>query len=937
MKSNVKNFLVKIALAVLFVALFGMVMVNVNTNKTSANEDPVFTLDGAYIREVEGDYADNTALRFSVTINKAFADTVDENEAVTLAVTMNGVTKEVDVLENADFSDGTYVYNVDLANIPATAWQDYVEVQAYTFVGGEQVDAVGTGIVRNLEYVAANAIVDGAEGLGEYVGNEEAVGYDDGTIASQGVEVSDFNTAPVTEIVIPGFDGDFSSVTAVYIDGLLDSDSVIGESVEMAEGVNVDVNMHSSIDTTKIWKHVEHELVIISSTTGVHKTSFKYTDFAMSTKEELLEYFTYVGSNATNTSVYALVDGNIDCAKEYIGVRTQGTVSAPALDKCTFDGQGYTINNLYVGRTSLFGTSWSNSMLRNVAFTHMGTERIEDGSLIWWGGSNNTIENVYIQAMKKTSKDSVATVENMAGLTNSAAGNYIKNCIFDIEFSGVGGTSTQSGSDADNTATGITLTGFGRNIISRTGNHANMTNVFGLSASAADLTTRQGYGTWVNSGMYHSDYDIYTAIHNNADTKAAFEASGCWNMENGAVVWATAKDYFTGAENANVVGAVEYYENKQDAFVVDLAEYGIEDVMSVTVEGKDVEFTDNGDGTITIAETALASGLNYAYYGTADRAIRNDAQSVAIVDSNGTEYIIKVNVVDYAITNGEELHEFIMTAWASKFTGNPNDVPGSRTKGVNAIYGVLLNNVDATGYTFNRAQSTHWQGLLSGRGFTASNVTSDRAPIDSHGAVTFENIAFVNWTFTGAQNMLAWRSYGVFKLYNTYWEINYAANSSERGIDRGMQQAGNMIVNTMIVANMPEAIQTQTLFRRTEAAYTPLTMNFVAIAKVTGYDSSTKSLDEIKNNNSFYGACKYQLIYADVDAFFAGLDLEGDGTSADEHIDNWMKQTGLFTYDTTTTESVDENTGDTVTTVTHNSIKWATAPATSTLKPTTVA
>lgn len=936
MKSNVKNFLVKIALAVLFVALFGMVMVNVNTNKTSANEDPVFALEGAYIREVEGDYADNTALRFSVIVNKAFADTIDEGETVTLAVTMNGTTKEVDALANADFSDGTYVYNVDLANIPAKAWQDYVEVQAYTFVGGEQVDAVGTGIVRNLEYVAANAIVDGAEGLGEYVGNEEAIGYDDGTNASGAVEVTGFDGVPVTEIAIPGYDGDFSSVTAIYIDGMLDSDSVIGESVDMAEGVNVDVTMHSSVQTSieleKIWKHVEHELVIISSTTGVHKTSFKYTDYAISNLDELKAFFTIVGGT---TSTYALLDSNIEAEKQYIGTRSMGNNTA--VNKLTLDGQGYTINNMYAGHTTVFGSaSLSNSMIRNIAFTHMGTERIEDGALLWWAGNNNTIENVYIQAMKKTSKSSVATVENMAGLTNSASGNYIKNCIFDIEFSGAAGTSTQSGTDADNTATGITLTGFGRNIIARTGNHANMTNVFGLSASAADLTTRQGYGTWVNSGMYHSEYDVFTAIHNNADTKAAFEASGCWNMENGAVVWATAKDYFTGAENANVVGAVEYYENKQDAFVVDLAEYGIEDVMSVTVEGADVEFTDNGDGTITIAETALASGLNYAYYGTADRAIRNDTQSVAIVDSNGTESIIKVSVVDYAITNGEELHEFIMTAWASKFTGNPNDTPGSRTKGVNAIYGVLLNNVDATGYTFNRAQSTHWQGLLSGRGFTASNVTSDRAPIDSHGAVTFENIAFVNWTFTGAQNMLAWRSYGVFKLYNTYWEINYAANSSERGIDRGMQQAGNMIVNTMIVANMPEAIQTQTLFRRTEAAYTPLTVNFVAIAKVTGYDSSTKSLDEIKNNNSFYGACKYQKIYADVDALFAGLD-NTDGTSVDAHIDNWMKQTGLFTYDTTTTESVDENTGDTVTTVTHNSIKWATAPATSTLKPTTVA
>ena len=935
MKSSVKSFLVKIAFAVLFVAMFGMVIANVNLNKTRANEDPVFVLDGAYIRETDAGLADDTAVRFSVIFNQAFVDTIDQELGITLQVTINGTPKEVNVLEKADFSEGDYIFNVDLANFPTDAWQENIQVQAFAFdaVEGTQVDAIGSGLTRTFEYVAANAIVDGAEGLGEYVGLEGAIGYDDGTTASQGVETSDFNTAGNTEIALPGFDGDFWSITSIYVDGVLSTDTgLITEAENLADGVKVDLSMAGAIK-----KHVEHEVLVISGASGVHKTSFKYTDFAMSTKDELLEYFTYVGSNATNTSVYALVDGNIDCEKEYIGVRTQGTVGAPALDKCTFDGQGYTIDKLYVGKTSLFGTSWSNSMLRNVAFTHMGTERIEDGSLIWWGGNNNTIENVYIQALKKTSKGTVAVVENMAGLANSASGNYIKNCIFDIEFSGCGGTSTQSGTDADNTATGITLTGFGRNIIARTGNHANMTNVFGLSASAADLTTRQGYGTWVNSGMYHSDYDIYTAIHNNANAKAAFEASGCWNMENGAVVWATAKDYFTGAENTNVVGAVEYYKNKQDAFTVNLAKYGIEDVTSVTVEGTDVEFTDNGDGTITIAETALASSLNYAYYGTADRTIRNDAQSVAIVDSNGTESIIKVSVVDYAITNGEELREFIMTAWASNFSGNPNDVPGSRTKGVNAIYGVLLNNVDATGQTFNRADSTHWQGLLSGRGYTVSNVTSDRAPIDSHGAVTFENIAFVNWTFTGKQNMLAWRSYGVFKLYNTYWEINYAANSTERGLDRGMQQAGNMIVNTMIVANMPEAIQTQTLFRRTEAAYTPLTINFTAIAKVTGYDSSTTSLDEIKNNNSFYGACKYQKIYADVDAFIAGLDYVGDGTSADEHIDNWMKQTGLFDYDTTTTTSTDETTGDTVTTVTHNSIKWATAPASSTLKPTTVA
>ena len=131
--SNVKSLLMKLALAVLFVAMAGLMLVNVNFN--SANAAATFSTGGGAeimtLDDVNETYADDNGMRFTTTLTKEYDDaikaefpgattnyytliaTTGVNAADLTADMVNGSTVIQKGWSNLAFDEetGKYVYN----------------------------------------------------------------------------------------------------------------------------------------------------------------------------------------------------------------------------------------------------------------------------------------------------------------------------------------------------------------------------------------------------------------------------------------------------------------------------------------------------------------------------------------------------------------------------------------------------------------------------------------------------------------------------------------------------------------------------------------------------------------------------------------------------------------------------------------------------------
>ena len=412
----------------------------------------------------------------------------------------------------------------------------------------------------------------------------------------------------------------------------------------------------------------------------------RYVTQAIETEEELRESLNSIRNANFEGQYYVLAD-NIDCTDTTLlgGTQAWGNL------KSIFDGQGYYVNNLYVGVWGIFGANINGGTLKNISFTNVNST--EDNPVLFGtGGAANIqgqVSNVYVSSacvgltLYQTAHKSFSSwgyfnaviLENCAGVfagNSSATQTLSTNSLYMI-------SETETPVAADRYATNTKIEG---------------------------VNKYEYYETGKYGGMYwYASYDLMKA-----EVKATAIASqptiapfnDCWDLTEGYPVWKNLPAKVT------TITAKQYVEQPSSEYGTAtaagysaLALSGVQDeTVSVSINGGEATSMNVSNGSVQIAWTAFANA------GVA----LGQTVPMLVKSSDGTTWIFnEVMYVTQAIDSETE------------FRAVCNDL---RNKNYANMYYVLADNIDCTDTTLLGGTQA-WGNLKSifdGQGYYVNNL-----------------------------------------------------------------------------------------------------------------------------------------------------------------------------------------------------------------------
>ncbi len=268
--------------------------------------------------------------------------------------------------------------------------------------------------------------------------------------------------------------------------------------------------------------------VVDASRTAWILNNVMYVTQAIDTEEEL-RAFSVAVSKASYSGMYFVLANNIECTStEDLGATQHWNTFTS-----TLDGQGYYVNNLYVGEYGFiggrFGTNGSRATIKNIAFTNVNSNK-DTPRLItyeWLNYAQGCLDNVYVSA----ACEGLTLYETVNGYLKDTALNAVilENC------AGVFRGNGQSGH--------YFLTTNSVYMISKEETPIALGNSLYATNSTKAGVTKCAYSTddAKRGGMYwYASYvDMASAVNAvavaNQPTIAPF--NDCWDLTNGYPVW----------------------------------------------------------------------------------------------------------------------------------------------------------------------------------------------------------------------------------------------------------------------------------------------------------------------------------------------------------------------------------------------------------------
>ncbi len=457
----------------------------------------------------------------------------------------------------------------------------------------------------------------------------------------------------------------------------------------------------------------------------------RYVTQAIETEAELRETLNVLRKQ-TYAGKYYVLANNIDCTStDLLGdMETYGRLCS------TFDGQGYYVNNLYVGRYGIFGKNIGTTgkpaagTLKNIAFTNVNST-VDNPILIGTGNEKTwgRIDNVYVSATcdglrlyqnTHTAYDNwgyfnAVVLENCAGVyagNSGATGTISTNSLYMI-------SAEETPVAANRYATNTTKTGV---------------EMYGY------LEDNMKYGGiyWFASYELMADANISSTATASAPTIAYF--NDCWNLKKGYPVW----------ENmpAKVIAitAKQYVEQPSSEYGTDTAAgyselvlSGVQDVtVSVSINGGTATEMNVSNGSVQIAWTAFANA----------GVVLGQTVPMLVKASDGTTWIFnEVMYVTQAIETEAEFRAVCNVLRSQNYTG---------------MYFVLANNIECTSKELLGDSQTfgHLVSTFDGQGYYVNNLCVGEYGIFGENVGNngkrgiLKNIAFTNVDSTKASPIL---------------------------------------------------------------------------------------------------------------------------------------------------------------------------------------
>jgi len=424
MKTNVKNNLIKIAIAMLSICLLGALLFGFKTQNVKAIQAPVFEIEnGAYIRELDADFADNTAIRFTVKLTDSWVEqnlsgVEGEDYRFYSKVTLNGKTLYKGWSAFFD-ENGVFYRNVDLANFPSE--EQVSDIYSYEFTvafGVTSVEDLEDGVVtssiyetnsvtRTMEYVAAKALANGGSDVSEYIGGGNAlVNKKDNVLEVMGV-----NTSPNKVLDFDGYDG--SDVKSFYINGVKQQNS--DTLTETILGVEVEATDYTFGEDYSY-------VMITNSGDALIADRVTFADYAISDIDSYLEW--YNAGASTSIEYYVALSNNVYLTEK------ERVNSQPSkfLGNGCLDGRGYVLDGLSNAYTGIW-KDIGEFTFKNVALTNMSREdsKCAYAALFAYNDAVNlTFDNVYLSYTNVYSDPT----EGRVGFTSLSSTSTDKNVHF---------------------------------------------------------------------------------------------------------------------------------------------------------------------------------------------------------------------------------------------------------------------------------------------------------------------------------------------------------------------------------------------------------------------------------------------------------------------------------------------------------------------------
>ncbi|MBQ8658521.1 MAG: Ig-like domain-containing protein [Clostridia bacterium] len=224
-------------------------------------------------------------------------------------------------------------------------------------------------------------------------------------------------------------DGSWSAAEAK-----VDLVELLGKTPEklLVNGIETAIPTDGKYDVSSLTPGVEHKITVSAADGKLVVQPLRIISHEIGTADEFLAF---IGSwnNSTQSvtkTYYAVLTANIDgstatnakngmgqCVGQYQSSRFYGV----------FDGMGYTVSNITINNSCLFGALQNNvttATIRNVAFVNLsGTNK----SLLLGDSYSGVVENVYVQG------SSVHSTHN-GGVIAKTSNVYVNNCVFDVEY-----------------------------------------------------------------------------------------------------------------------------------------------------------------------------------------------------------------------------------------------------------------------------------------------------------------------------------------------------------------------------------------------------------------------------------------------------------------------------------------------------------------------
>lgn len=172
--------------------------------------------------------------------------------------------------------------------------------------------------------------------------------------------------------------------------------------------------------------------ILCSSTT--HRFTVNISDRALSTADDVKQFFIDFAEGTVDPAVYVVLTGNIDMAGMSEGYDSWKVPVNTVHFSGTFDGRGYCIDHLKVSDSSVFHYTEADAVIKNIGFTNLdkenGASTQEYLGLLISDTHLGTIENVFVQGVNRLTGWA-------GGLVNKNNGK-IKNTIVFAEFAAAG-------------------------------------------------------------------------------------------------------------------------------------------------------------------------------------------------------------------------------------------------------------------------------------------------------------------------------------------------------------------------------------------------------------------------------------------------------------------------------------------------------------------